>query len=709
MRRILLRLAAVIIGSAIVLAAAVAAFAVPVGLIDHVGSGDPRPLTLGPLAQRSYVFAADGQLLAALRDEENRQPIPLADIPPHVVNAILAVEDAGFWVHDGYDLRGMLRAFKANVDAGGISQGGSTITQQLVKLDLLDSDQTLERKAQEVVLAARLERQMTKEEILDRYVNTVYFGNHAYGIQAAAETYFGVGAQQLDVGQAAMLAGIIRNPISYNPVRYPDRAERRRQIAIDRMVDAGWLSPAEAEYWHVVPTVPQYHEVLPKANDYFPSEVEQQLLHAPEFGALGQTEAERRKAVYQGGLKVYTTFDPTAQAQAIAARDSILPLQNGVFPQAGVDPETGLANVGSAAVVSVEPATGAVRTMVGGPGFDAYKFNLATQNQRQVGSSFKTFVLTTIMEQGYSPDDIINGLGPCQFSDRTSPGGVYDAGNYADGSGSVDTITSATTHSSNCAFVRLGLIAGGQNVADMAHRLGIYPDTELCAACKSLPLGVASIAPIEMASAYATLANDGVYNHPYLIDRIEDRNGQVIYAHTPAPEQRVAPQVARLVTSILEANVQGGTGTAAQVRGQQVAGKTGTTQDATDGWFVGYTPSLATAVWVGGLGHNFTIHLGGRDITGGSYPARIWGAFMNAWQQGHPNAGFAAPTPVPARGTMLEVPGGIDLTPPPAPPPPAPPPTPPFTFPTPPFTFPGQGFDQGQGNGGGRGNGDGRG
>ncbi len=659
------------------------------------------------------MYAADGQLIAALKDEENRQPIPLAEVPPHVVNAILAVEDSGFWVHDGYDLRGMLRAFKANVDAGGISQGGSTITQQLVKLEKLGSEQTLERKAQEIVLAARLEKQMTKEEILDRYLNIVYFGNHAYGIQAAAETYFGVGAQQLDVGQAAMLAGIIRNPIAYNPVRFPDRAERRRLVAIDRMVDAGWLQADEAAYWRVIPTVPQYHEVLPKANDYFPSEVEQQLLDIadPTFAVLGQTEAERRVAVYQSGLKVYTTFDPTAQAQAIGARDSILPLENGVFPQAGVDPETGLPNVGSAAVVSVEPGTGAVRTMVGGPGFEAYKFNLATQNSRQVGSSFKTFVLTTIMEQGYSPDDIINGLGPCQFADRTSENGVYDAGNYADGSGSVDTITSATTHSSNCAFVRLGLIAGGQNVADMAHRLGIRADTELCAACKSLPLGVASITPLEMASAYATLANDGVYNAPYLIERIEDRNGQVIYAHTPAPEQRVAPQVARLVTYVLEQNVQGGTGTAAQVRGQQVAGKTGTTQDATDGWFVGYTPALSTAVWVGGLGHNFTIQLGGRQITGGSYPARIWGSFMNAWQEGRPAAGFAGAAPVPARGTMLEVPGGIDLTPPPPPPPPPevppPVPTPPFTFPTPPFTFPGQGVAQGNGNGDGNGGGQG--
>jgi penicillin-binding protein 1A len=694
MRRLLPRFLAVVIGAGAVLALTAAALAVPVGLLDEVGSGEPQKIELGPLAQRSYVYAADGSLLATLKDEENRQPIPLDQVPQHVINAILAVEDAGFYVHDGYDVRGMLRAFVANVDSGGISQGGSTITQQLVKLNLLDTDQTLDRKTREIVLATRLEKQMTKDEILDRYLNTVYFGNHAYGIQAAAETYFGIGAQQLDVGQAALLAGIIRNPITYNPVRFPERAMERRDVAIDRMHEVGWLTDDEATWWHAVPTVPQIHQVLPIANDYFPSEVEQQLLADPRLGA---TEAERRKAVYQGGLKVFTTFDPAAQAQAIAARDESLPLENGVFPQPGANPETGEPNRGSAAVVSVEPATGAVRTMVGGPGFANWKYNLATQNQRQTGSSFKTFVLAALMEQGRSPDDIINGIGPCRFTDRYSEGGVYEPGNYADGGGSVGTITQATLQSSNCAFVRLGLIAGTPAVIDMAHRLGIHPETDL-PDVKSLPLGVASITPLEMASAYATLANDGVYNPPYLIDRVEDRNGNVIFAHTPTPEQRVSPQTARLVTSILEQNVQGGTGTRARISGQQAAGKTGTTQGSTDGWFVGYTPSLSTAVWVGGLGWNFTIEVNPRSdrgITGGSYPAQIWGRFMNAWQANHPGTAFSPPTPVAPSGSMLEVPGGIDLSPLPAPPPPEPAPEPqpqpqpPGQPPGPPIPIPG--------------------
>ena len=242
---------AVIVAASARVAAAVAAMAVPADLVSTAGSGQPETITLGPLAQRSYVYAADGPLLASLKDEENRQPVPLADVPQHVIDAILAVEDAGFWMHDGYDIRGMLRAFKANVDSGGISQGGSTITQQLVKLDLLSREQTLDRKVQEIILAQRLEKQMTKEEILSRYLNSVYFGNHAYGIQAAAETYFGIGVKKLDVGQAALLAGIIRNPIQLQPGALPragGRAPRRRPRPHGRRRRPD--REYESDWWH---------------------------------------------------------------------------------------------------------------------------------------------------------------------------------------------------------------------------------------------------------------------------------------------------------------------------------------------------------------------------------------------------------------------------------------------------------------------------
>jgi penicillin-binding protein 1A len=676
--RLLPRFALVIVASGLVLALAVGAMAVPAGLLGDAGSGEPAALALGPLAQRSYVYAADGSVLAVLKDEENRQPVRLDSIPKHVVNAIVAVEDSGFWVHDGFDVRGMMRAFRANVDSGGISQGGSTITQQLVKLEVLGSKQTLDRKVQEIVLASRLEKSMTKEQILSRYLNTVYFGNHAYGVQSAAETYFGVGVKELDVAQAALLAGIIRNPIAYNPIRFPEKALERRQVALDRMVAVGDLTEDEAALWSATPMPKALHEVLPKANDYFASAVEEQLL-ADE--RLGKTETERRRAVYQGGLRIYTTYDRNAQAMAQQARDQNLPLTNGVFA-AGTDPATGKPRFGSAAVISVVPQTGAVPYMVAGPGFKNYRYNLATQNKRQTGSSFKTFVLTTLMEQGKSPNNSVNGSGPCKFDNRGGEPNPYEVENFDASRGGVDTILGQTLRSSNCAYVRLGLIAGLGNVVNMAQRLGVTSTAKEDGLTenKSLPLGTARVSPLDMASAYATLANDGVYNAPYTIEKVLDHRGKMIFQHKPAPKRVLSSQTARLVTSILEQNVQSGTGTAARIRtGQPTAGKTGTHTGSYDAWFVGYSRQLATAVWIGGLGAQFSITLGGSGITGGSYPARIWGDFMTAWHTNRPIEDFPDPASVPGGG-LLEVPGGQDLSPaptsttvlPPAPPPPPP-------------------------------------
>jgi penicillin-binding protein 1A len=658
--RIFSRLALVVIASGVMLALAVGALAVPARLLDKAGSGDPGPISLRPLAQRSYMYAADGSVLAVLREEENRQSVPLDTVPQHVISAILAVEDAGFWVHEGFDVRGMLRAFRANVEQGGISQGGSTITQQLIKLDVLGNEQTLDRKIEEIVLASRLEKMMTKEEILDRYVNTVYFGNHAYGIQAAAETYFGVNAKDLNPGQAALLAGLIRNPVSYNPIRYPERAAQRLDVALERLVAVRALTEAEADYWKAATPVPTaVHNLLPRANDYFASAVEQQLL-ADE--RLGKTPEERRNAVYFGGLKVFTTYSPAAQAQAQAARDQNLPLVNGVFP-AGSDPATGKPRFGSAAVVSVVPKNGAIPYMVAGPGFKNYKYNLVTQNKRQTGSSFKTFVLATAMERGLSPEDQIDGTGPCLFANPTGTPDPYPAENFGGSTRGVGTITTQTLGSVNCAYVRLGLIVGLNNVVNMAQRLGVRSTpADGLAANESLPLGSAGVTPLDMASAYATLANDGVYNPPYIIERVEDRNGKVIVQHQPAPKRVISPQTARLVTEILRQNVTSGTGTAAALgTGQPAAGKTGTHTGSYDAWFVGFTPYLATAVWIGGLGAQFTIRLGGAGITGGSYPARIWGDFMRAWHTGRPVLQFAPAAPVPG-GRMLVVPPSIDLS-----------------------------------------------
>jgi penicillin-binding protein 1A len=677
---------AAIVAAGALVAGAVAALAVPVGMMSDVGSGTPEEVHLSELAQRSYVYAADGTVIATLRGEENRQPVRLAQVPQHVIDAILAVEDAGFWVHDGVNARGMVRAFRANVDAGGISQGGSTITQQLVKLDQLTDDQTLDRKAQEIVLALRLERKLSKEQILSRYINTVYFGNHAYGIQAAAETYFGVSVRQLTIDQAALLAGIIRNPNVYNPVRFPERAEARRETALQRMVAVEAITREQAAMYALTPMPTELHDVTPPPTDYFAAAVKSQLLDDPR---LGDTYEEREQAVFQGGLHVYTTFDPRAQQQAIAARDGNLPLTNGVFA-AGTDPDTGEPRYGSAAVVSVDPASGAIRTMVGGPGFDNYRYNLVTQNRRNPGSSFKTFVLAALMEQGRSPEDRVNGMGPCRFRNDGGEPNPYEVTNFDNSRGAADAIRAQTLRSSNCAYVRLGQVAGIDNVAEMARNLGLRNPRSEIPTGLSLPLGTATVTPLEMASAYATIANDGVYNPPYMIERVDDRDGRTIITHQARSERVLSSDASRLVTSVLQDNVRSGTATRAAIRtGQPAAAKTGTHQGSRDAWMVGFSPRLATAVWIGGLGSQFTINLGGSGLTGSTYPASIWGDYMTAWHDGQEIVPFQPPPARPG-GTMLQVPGGVDLS-------PLPPALPPgFTWPPrpgqqPPPVPPGQG------------------
>jgi penicillin-binding protein 1A len=647
--RLIAKIASVIFVAGAVMASSVVALAVPISWLGDSGDGEPAPLLLSTLEQRSYVYGADNKLIASLRGEFNRQPVRLDQVPKHVVDAILAVEDAGFWSHDGVDGRALLRALKVNVDSGAVSQGGSTITQQLVKLSVLTSEKTLDRKVQEIVLARRLERQMTKEQILARYLNTVYFGNHAYGIQAASETYFGIGAGDLNKGQAALLAGMIRNPNAFNPVKYPERTLERRHTALTRMYDQGVITEEEMAFIDAAPLPTELHNVLPPPDDYFVEAVKQQLLDDERLGA---TPAEREKKIFQGGLRIYTTFDPRAQHLALEARNNNLPGTNGVFDIA--DPRNGETRQATAAIVTVEQATGAVRAMVGGPGFDNYKFNLVTQNPRQGGSSFKTFVLASLMEQGYSPEDLVDGTSPCTFNDGSGEPYVVDAGSA---SGGIDTITKQTTSSINCAYIRLGLIAGLNNVIDLAHRLGISRDLK---PYFSTPLGTQEVTPLEMAGAYAAIANEGVYNRPYLIDRVEDNSGRVIIQHAANPQQAMDANAARLTTHVLEQNVQSGTGTRARIPGRPAAGKTGTAQNHADVWFVGYTAQLTTAIWIGGMGGQVPIRVGGSGIFGGTYPAQIWGAYMGAYTEGMPVVEFTPPDGI-APGKFIQAPPSQDL------------------------------------------------
>ena len=621
-----------LISASLVLVGVAANAALQAGSVAPVGDID-----LNPLSQRSVVLANDGSLLAVLHREENRKSVPLSAVPQVVIDTVLAVEDSAFYEHGGMDLRATARALVSNVSAGDVVQGGSTITQQLVKNALLTPKQDLSRKVEEAVLALRLEDQMSKDEILERYLNTVYFGNGAYGVQAAAEVYFGVGAEQLGQPEAALLAGLIRNPIGYDPFLYPEVAKKRRDIVLDRLVTLGRLDDREAGRIRAepVPTERRNLDLLPKPKDYFVEEVTRRLLDDPR---LGDDDAARYNALFKGGLTIKTTLDPRLQALAEEAVTSIVPDPTGPF---------------TASLVSVDPASGAVRALVGGRGFETDKFNIATQGTgQQPGSSFKPFVLATALEQGISPEASIDGRGPCLIP---NPGGTpdpYEVENFEGSAGGVISLADATRNSVNCAYARLGLIVGLDKVAETAARLGIT--TQLPADRPSMSLGSLEVLPLDMAGAFATFAADGVHHDPYFVDEVLDRDGELLFGGGSEGLQVLSPDTARLTTSVLEQVVTAGTATRARfANGRPAAGKTGTTSDYADAWFVGYVPQLATAVWMGSPEGNIEMrNVGGVRVTGGSYPARIWQAFMGPALAGQPVEPFPDPPPIAGRSRL---------------------------------------------------------
>jgi penicillin-binding protein 1A len=631
-RKLLILLATIVVTGA-VLAGTVVAVAPQMARVVDAVSGDPEDIDLAALdafAVRSQVFARDGSLLATLHGPENRQPVPLGRVPQPVIDAVLAVEDAEFYQHGGVNFRAMTRALFENVSAGGVEQGGSTITQQLVKNALLTSARDLERKKKEIPLAIRLEDQLTKDEILEKYLNTVYFGSGAYGVQAAAETYWGVDVDQLGHAEGAMLAALIANPVEYDPTSNPEGAYEQRRQALERMVAEEMITREEASELGSAPLpvgrcgtadapVGACGEAeLPPPDDYFVEEVKQQLLDDPRLGA---TRDERVKAVFGGGLRIYTTLDPAMQFAADLTHASGVPRNT-----KGV----------TAAMVTIENGTGAVRALVGGPGYENYKYNVVTQGNRQTGSAFKTLVVLTALEQGNLPFDTIGGGGTFP-----NPGGEEKTYTV---SGSGGTLTSVTSRSSNGAFVRLGFVVGTDNVVATARRLGVEAPIE---AVPSLPLGVSGPSPLEMTAAYATIPNEGIYQEPYFIDRVQDRSGEVIIEHRPRGRQAISEETACYATEILEANVRGGTGTRARLPDQQAAGKTGTTDENLDAWFIGFTPYFTTAVWMGNpspdpdnpLASSME-NLNGVANFGGTYPAMIWQRFNEVVHAELPSVDF---------------------------------------------------------------------
>ncbi len=601
---------------------------------------------LEPGAQRTEVYDSNNVQMGVLNTAVDREIVPYEQIPETVIDAVTAVEDQNFFEHIGWDFRGTMRAVLSNVSSSGSGPGGSTITQQIVKLRVVGSERTLNRKIREAVLAQRIEEELTKEELLEFYLNEIYFGNGAYGIQAAAETYYGKDAQELNYGEAALLAGLIRQPAIFDGFDDIEVAQRRREVGLLRLLDVGHITRDEFDEFQQAPLPtrnlsPRFTDASLQ-RDYFLDEVVSAALN---LEVLGETAEDRFNTVYSGGLRIYSTYDPQMEQDM---RDSIDAFFEANGPKGQFE----------VSMATVEPSTGAIRAFIGGPDFGDFEFNLATQGKRQPGSSFKTYVLTTAIERaGFLPYDTISGLGPCSFDD--GPQGLYTVNNFGGGSGFIGPLVNMTTSSSNCGFVRLGILSNLDEVADIASRMIGRVGDERFLPFKSMSLGAQEVTPLEQAIGYSVLANGGVRMEPYYVERIENRDGDVLYQHVPRGERIVSADTAAWVTDTLEANVRAGTATRAQIdNGQPAAGKTGTAQDFGDAWFVGYTPYYSTAVWIGDPLEVVSMRnlWGQGGVTGGRTGAPMFGDFMSKIHANLAVVEFADTPPAPRSGQFLFLP-----------------------------------------------------
>jgi penicillin-binding protein 1A len=583
-----------------------------------------------PPAESTKVFAADGTLITTLHAEQDREPVALEDMAPTLRAAVLAIEDSRFYRHKGIDVRALLRALRANAASGEVKEGGSTITQQYIKNVLLDPEQTVDRKVREAVLAFHLERRLTKNTILERYLNRIYFGNGAYGVQAASILYFGKGASELNLAESALLAGIIQAPERHDPFSAPEDALARRNVVLDRMEDLGSASRAEVEAARAMPLGVGAEPAAERyPAPYFVERVKQFILDDERFG---ETPAERRRLLFEGGLRIDTTVDLVAQQSAEDAVAAVL-----------TDP----VNQPAAASAVIDPKNGFVRALVGGRDFfgadPQAKFDLATQGKRQSGSSFKPLVLAAAHLNGISPDRVFESPGSLSvpLSDG-QPDWVVE--NYEGSGGPPVTLAEATVKSVNTVYAQLIMEIGPEKAVETARKMGIRSELK---PYPSAVLGTNEVTVLDMASAYATLAADGMHSEPVFVTEVARADGSVLYRR-PATRQRVLPaETARMVNTTLTGVIEHGTGVKAQI-GRPAAGKTGTAQQWRDAWFVGYTPDLAGAVWVGfpDRQRSMVPPATPMNVTGGSWPAEIWQKTMSGALAAVPPTPFPTPTPV---------------------------------------------------------------
>ena len=582
------------------------------GLITSIAGELPKLDPSRQLEQQvnGYIYAAPStsspgppRVLAVLRGSEARTLVGFDEINPWMRHAIVAVEDRRYWEHRGVDIRGIGRALWADIRQKKVVEGGSTITQQFVK-NALDRDQkTIARKVREAALAWQLTQRWSKRRILEAYLNTIYFGNGAYGVQQASLTYFDHGAGELTLHEAALLAGIPANPTAFDPVARPGAARERRLVVLQAMAEEGKITRRQLAAADSQP-LPRAEDVrLPGTEgpaQYFVNYVKRQLVD--EYGGA---------RVFGGGLEVHTTIDLDLQRAAREAISTTLTNPDGP----------------SAALVALDPRTGAVKAMVGGSNYRKSQFNLAVQSERQPGSVFKPFVLATALRQGISPLTRFDSEPQeIDLGDR-----FWVVSNYDDAYvGSAD-LEQATIHSDNAVYAQLTRLVGARKVAETAKAMGIQSRLR---GYYSIGLGTEAVNPLELARAYAAFANDGkridgavLGNRPRVIETITE--GDTERRNAPVGRAVLAAAEAQTVNSILQKVVSQGTGVRAQLPDRPVAGKTGTTENYGDAWFVGYTPQLVVAVWVGypETLQPMLTEFEGEAVAGGTYPAEIWKAF----------------------------------------------------------------------------------
>jgi penicillin-binding protein 1A len=590
--------------------------------------------------QRSVVYDRYGNPIDTLYLED-RSPVPLSAISPVLVNAVLSIEDHDFYQHSGVDPKALARAFFSNIGSGKVGQGGSTITQQLVKNTLIQHPKRdLQRKIQEAWLATRLEKELTKNQILEQYLNVIYLGNGAYGVRAATERYFGIEPNKVTLGQAALIAGLIQSPSDLDPLTNPGGARDRRTEVLTAMVKYGHATAAQAAVANRSPLPTALHDVLVHGtpdNSYFLSEVINELTHDDpgkkgDVGeVLGQDYTSAYNAVFEGGLKIYTTLDPFLQNDAVSAvRNKFAQL-----PQSQI----------TAAMVVIDNSNGAVRAVVGGPNYQLSKYNLAIQGTRQTGSSFKGITLAEALDEGYSPNDHVAGTPIVWPIPGSAPWNVHtDCSNKP-----ITNLTDAIAASDNCAFARTvislgpghGGSDGARKVIDMAGRLGI--DTTSLDPVPSITLGTSPTSPLQMASAYSTFADNGMHYPPMFITKVENSAGKVIYDDQGTGAQVISAQNAETETQMLTGVITHGTASGSANIGRPAAGKTGTTDQHSDAWFIGYTPQLTAAVWMGYPDSESSMVPVLGHVFGGTYPAQMWAAFMNSALANQPVAQFTQP------------------------------------------------------------------